>query len=69
MCSNSSWDYFYWAINMKNNELEGEFPDNFIHEMRLPWPNNLNHEYKIDDICFLHFARVNYKRQKNKERF
>lgn len=65
----TTWQHYYWAVHMSENTLEGQFPDNFIHEWRLPWPKNVNNEFKIDDISFIHFARVNYKRQNNKERF
>lgn len=60
---------YYWAAHIDDELLNGEFPDNFIHEWRLPWPKHVNHEYTIEDICFIHFARVNAARQRNKERF
>lgn len=59
----------YWAAHLNDEDMKGEFPDNHIHEWRLPWPKNVNHEYVIDDISFVHFARVNEKRQRNKEIF
>lgn len=65
----STWQHYYWAVHIKDNNLEGMFPDNFIHEWRLPWPEHVNKEYIIDDISFIHFARVNVKRQSNKKRF
>lgn len=65
----TTWQYYYWAAHLNEDLLEGKFPDNFIHEWRLPWPNKVNNEFKISDISFLHFARVNVKRQHNKERF
>lgn len=65
----STWQHYYWAAHIDEDLLNGQFPDNFIHEWRLPWPEHVNHEYKIDDICFVHFARVNVLRQRNKERF
>ena len=65
----STWQPYYWAAHLDKDLLNGEFPDNFIHEWRLPWPNHVNHEYEIEDISFIHFARVNVKRQRNKERF
>lgn len=65
----STWQHYYWAVHIKDDNLEGKFPDNFIHEWRLPWPKRVNKEYIIDDISFIHFARVNRKRQSNKERF
>lgn len=65
----STWQHYYWAAHIEEDLLNGQFPDNFIHEWRLPWPEHVNHEYKIDDISFVHFARVNALRQRNKERF
>ena len=65
----STWQPYYWAAHLDEELLNGMFPDNFIHEWRLPWPNKVNHEYVIEDISFIHYARVNIKRQRNKERF
>lgn len=59
----------YWAAHLSDEDMNGEFPDNHIHEWRLPWPKQINHEYIIDDISFIHFARVNVQRQINKEIF
>lgn len=60
---------YYWAVHMNDNLSNGIFPDNQIHEWRLPWPHNVNHEYIIEDISFVHFARVNVLRNNNKSRF
>ena len=65
----STWQHYYWAAHIDEDLLNGQFPDNFIHEWRLPWPEHVNHEYRIDDVSFVHFARVNVLRQRNKERF
>lgn len=65
----TSFTPYYWAAHMNDEVKNGIFPDNQIHEWRLPWPHNVNHEYIIEDISFIHFARVNVLRQKNKERF
>lgn len=65
----TTWLPYCWAAHWNVNFLNGHFPDNFIHEWRFPWPNDLKHEYIIDDISFIHFARVNVARQRNKERF
>lgn len=59
---------YYWAAHVNDDLLNGEFPDNFIHEWRLPWPPLVHEEYIIDDICFIHFRRVNEIRQRNKAR-
>ena len=37
----------YWAAHMSDDLMKGQFPDNHIHEWRLPWPTNVNHEYII----------------------
>lgn len=59
----------YWVAHLSENDMNGIFPDNHIHEWRLPWPKNVHKEYFIDDISFIHFARVNTRRQINKEIF
>lgn len=59
----------YWAAHLSEEDMDGMFPDNHIHEWRLPWPKHINKEYIIDDISFIHFARVNKQRQANKEIF
>ena len=65
----SSWEPYYWAAHVSEEVMNGDFPDNFIHEWRLPWPKRENYVYTIEDISFIHFARVNVARQRNKERF
>lgn len=60
---------YYWAAHVNDDVMNGYFPDNHIHEWRLPWPTQVNHEYVIEDISFIHFARVNVERQINKEAF
>ena len=64
----SSFKYYYWAVHEAEDLWEGEFPDNFIHEWRLPWPPNAR-TINLDGLRSLHFARVNRVRQQNKERF
>ena len=61
--------WMYWAKTVDDNKLETYFPDNYIHEWRLPYPKNNANEFQIDDIYFIHFARVNVKRQNNKNIF
>ncbi len=60
-------DPFYWIYHVKN-DLNGEFPDNYIHEWRLPWPTaeNYNKNINCDELYFLHFGIANEKRQCNK---
>lgn len=64
----SSYKYFYWAVHESKEIWEGKFPDNFIHEWRLPWPPKAR-TINLDELRSLHFARVNQVRQRNKERF
>lgn len=59
----------YWAAHVNDEVMNGIFPDNQIHEWRLPWPHQVNHEYIIEDISFIHYASVNVLRQGNKQRF
>jgi hypothetical protein len=61
--------WMHWASRVDDNILESYFPDNYIHEWRLPYPKNDANKFKIDDIYFIHFARVNKKRQINKNIF
>ena len=63
--------YYYWGVHESEALWQGEFPDNFIHEWRLPWSFRTDdgHKFLLDDFCSIHLARVNQNRQKNKERF
>lgn len=67
----STFQHYYWCVHESDALWEGEFPDNFIHEWRLPWSPQADksHEFLIDDFCSIHLARVNQLRQRNKERF
>lgn len=67
----SDFQHYYWAVHVSDSLWNGQFPDNFIHEWRLPWPPNCTKEkeYNLDEIRSIHFARVNTLRQRNKERF
>ena len=64
----STFEHYYWAVHVSDDLWEGVFPDNFIHEWRLPWPNSAN-KVLLNDFYSIHFARVNNLRQSNKERF
>ena len=64
----STHRHYYWAVHEAPDVWEGEFPDNFIHEWRLPWPSQAR-TINLDELHSLHFARVNEARQRNKERF
>ena len=59
---------YYWAIHVSDDLWDGLFPDNFIHEWRLPWPQSAN-KVIINDFYSIHLARINSQRQRNKERF
>lgn len=63
--------HYYWAVHESPDLWDGEFPDNFIHEWRLPWSPNADgeHKFMLDGFCSIHLARVNQNRQRNKERF
>lgn len=67
----STFRHYYWAVHVSDDLWMGEFPDNFIHEWRLPWSPKADESHKIllDDFYSIHLARVNQLRQKNKERF
>ena len=60
---------FYWAVHVSEYLWDGIFPDNNVHEWRLPFPSPYDNEIILDDFFSLHFARLNVKRQLNKERF
>lgn len=60
---------FHWASHVDEEVDNGTFPDNQIHEYRLPWPHKIQHEYTIKDISFIHVANLNTIRQYNKQRF
>ena len=64
----STHQHYYWAVHESEDVWNGEFPDNFIHEWRLPWPPKAR-TVNLDELRSLHFARVNVARQRNKERF
>ena len=67
----STFQHFYWCVHESEALWDGEFPDNFIHEWRLPWSPNADagHKFLLNDFCSIHLARVNEMRQRNKERF
>jgi glycosyltransferase involved in cell wall biosynthesis len=67
----STFCHYYWAVHVSDDLWMGEFPDNFIHEWRLPWSPKADesHTFLLNDFCSIHFARVNQLRQHNKERF
>jgi hypothetical protein len=64
-----SYSWMYWGCHIKDDFFEGVFPDNYIHEWRLPWPSGQQEfkEYLLENIFLLHFARVNLKRFRTKE--
>ncbi|MFC5413077.1 glycosyltransferase family 2 protein [Larkinella bovis] len=61
--------WMYWACSVIDNEWDGFFPYFYIHEWRLPYPKKRANEVFINDIKFVHFARINKKCQLNKEIF
>lgn len=60
---------FYWGVHVSDTLWNGYFPDNNIHEWRLPWPDPCHSEQELEDLFSIHFAHVNVLRQQNKERF
>ena len=67
----STFQHYYWAVHESEDLWQGDFPDNFIHEWRLPWSPkaDADHKFLLNDFCSIHLARVNQYRQRNKERF
>ncbi|MBR5631292.1 MAG: glycosyltransferase family 2 protein [Bacteroidales bacterium] len=67
----STFQHYYWCVHESEDLWKGAFPDNFIHEWRMPWSPKADesHSFLLDDFCSIHLARVNQLRQKNKERF
>jgi len=67
----SDFQHYYWAGHVSDTIWDGMFPDNFIHEWRLPWPPACDEKksFDLDELRSIHFARVNTLRQANKERF
>jgi hypothetical protein len=63
--------YYYWAVHTSDDLWDGVFPDNYIHEWRLPWPPQASddNKHELDGLFSIHLAWVNQNRQHNKERF
>ena len=63
--------YYFWAVHASDDLWNGIFPDNYIHEWRLPWPPQAveDNKYELDNLFSIHLAWVNPARQSNKERF
>ena len=63
--------YYYWAVHVSDDLWNGMFPDNYIHEWRLPWPPQAteNNKHELEGLFSIHLAWVNHNRQRNKERF
>jgi len=63
--------HYYWAVHASDDLWDGVFPDNYIHEWRLPWPPQATDDNKhlLDGFFSIHLAWVNQARQRNKERF
>ena len=62
-------DHYYWAVHANESVFDGTYPDDFIHEWRLPWPKQEGTTFKIDDIRFIHFLNTNIVRTYNKRLF
>ena len=63
--------YYYWAVHASDDLWDGMFPDNYIHEWRLPWPPQTkdDNKHELEGLFSIHLAWVNQNRQCNKERF
>lgn len=63
--------YYYWAVHTSVDLWDGMFPDNYIHEWRLPWPPQAQdgNKHELEGLFSIHLAWVNQARQRNKERF
>lgn len=63
--------YYYWAVHASDDLWDGVFPDNYIHEWRLPWPPQArdDNKHELEDLFSIHLAWVNQNRKRNKERF
>lgn len=67
----STSQHYYWAVYESEDLWEGKFPDNIIHEWRLPWSlkKDCSQKFLLNDFYSIHLAKVNELRQRNKERF
>lgn len=67
----STFMHYYWGVHESVDLWNGEFPDHFIHEWRLPWSPKADDSHKLflNDFCSIHLARLNELRQRNKERY
>lgn len=63
--------HYYWSVHVADDLWDGLFPDNFIHEWRLPWPKEArdSNKHLLNDLFSVHLAWANQNRQRNKERF
>jgi hypothetical protein len=61
---------YYWAVHVSEQLWDGIFPDNKIHEWRLPFPRSGANEIILKDFYSIHFGGgYHVKRQRNKSRF
>lgn len=61
---------FYWAVHVSKELWEGTFPNNKIHEWRLPWPKNAVKMLELKNFYSIHYGGgFHIKRQRNKSRF
>lgn len=63
--------HYYWGVHASESLYDGMFPDNYIHEWRLPWPPKTQecNKHELEGLFSIHLAWVNQVRQRNKERF
>ena len=60
---------YYWGVHVSDEVWDGQFPDNNIHEWRLPIPETNTREIIFSDLYSIHFGYYNRKRVNNKHRF
>lgn len=59
----------YWGVHVSEQMWDGIFPDNKVHEWRLPFPNSGSNEIELYSVFSIHFFQYNRKRQWSKVRF
>ena len=60
---------YYWAVHVSDQIWDGVFPDNKIHEWRLPFPRSYANEIVLKNFYSLHYGCLSIKRVENKHRF
>ncbi|MCR5298052.1 MAG: glycosyltransferase family 2 protein [Paludibacteraceae bacterium] len=63
--------YMFIGIHVSAEEdlTQNAYPDNYIHEPKLPWPSVPHEEYYLEDLFFFHIPFLNKVRNWNKSVF